>query len=764
MDEWQYGCLTDNSDTTAGASQDDAMCHTNSSAAKIFVNAMCKYIDPGTGTATYLDAEFDDLYVRNDIVVEDQIMSMGDTDTYIDFTGPDNILVVVGNVLMLDINEDAAQKYLWINGLQNDVDFVLGAATSAYAFQFFGSDGALEMSDDDVIHGCTTELSTNAFARFAKHSGTQGGLTIRGANDAADEGLILTAIASGAGAGTVYSRIGAYKINGTGVTDIDAADVAFQIRNNGTALTTWLGSGYVGIGCTPLSTLSIVGPFQYGARPAVSSLIQGEIHGGVYAGDTDAGFFRISTGGADHRSWIDLAGYNDTVDARRNIVFGTRSLERMRINEDGEVGIGVTEMDQMLHVGGNVLIDIGSSLHFKDAANVTHGMTAFLPTNVFGAIARYNTNGGILIEGLTDADTQCVTLLGINGAASPTAAAINFTAGKKDGAGWQSLAAGEKAFSFTSYSTEVATILGNGYLGIGAATPVSLTEIQGGLTTVGAVLTLGTKETTVVVNDVLGRINFYAPLEADGSDALLVGASIVAVAEDTFSATVNKTSLIFQTGASEAATTKAVLTSAGHFGIGTVSPDTLLHLAVDDAVDDVKTLLTLSHNDTTYGTYGKGVGINFVVDAYDGATYPAANLYCIAAEGDAGQVVGNVVIKANNMFDGSLLATITLGGFGTGNGSKLHSTVSIDTDADYKVDGTRVVSNRGAALTPQLTTVTHGAIGTPDYSVAFTNDGGWGFSSDDEGRTVMSVIANLQTRVTELESRLTTHGLISAPA
>lgn len=104
-------------------------------------------------------------------------------------------------------------------------------------------------------------------------------------------------------------------------------------------------------------------------------------------------------------------------------------------------------------------------------------------------------------------------------------------------------------------------------LGIGATSPVSLVEIQGGLTTTGAVLTLGTKEPTVVANDILGRINFYAPLEADGSDAILVGASIVAVAEDTFSATVNKTALQFQTGASEAATTKMTITNDGNVTI-----------------------------------------------------------------------------------------------------------------------------------------------------------------------------------------------------
>ena len=93
--------------------------------------------------------------------------------------------------------------------------------------------------------------------------------------------------------------------------------------------------------------------------------------------------------------------------------------------------------------------------------------------------------------------------------------------------------------------------------------------LAGGLTTVGAVVNLGTNEPTVVANDVLGRINFYAPLEADGGDAILPGASIVALAENTFSATVNATSLAFQTGASETAITRVTITSTGNLLINT---------------------------------------------------------------------------------------------------------------------------------------------------------------------------------------------------
>lgn len=69
-----------------------------------------------------------------------------------------------------------------------------------------------------------------------------------------------------------------------------------------------------------------------------------------------------------------------------------------------------------------------------------------------------------------------------------------------------------------------------------------------------------------------------------------------------------------------------------------------------------------------------------------------------------------------------------------------------------------------AELTDELTTITHSAPGTPDYAIADPVDSGggsaFGFSTADEFKTVMSVIANLQTRVNELETKLTNYGLL----
>ena len=81
-------------------------------------------------------------------------------------------------------------------------------------------------------------------------------------------------------------------------------------------------------------------------------------------------------------------------------------------------------------------------------------------------------------------------------------------------------------------------------------------------------LLLATSLTDINANDVLGKIDFQAPHEAGGTDAITIAASIQAIAQGTFSASVNATDLIFYTGHSEAATEKFRMTSQGELGVG----------------------------------------------------------------------------------------------------------------------------------------------------------------------------------------------------
>jgi len=81
-------------------------------------------------------------------------------------------------------------------------------------------------------------------------------------------------------------------------------------------------------------------------------------------------------------------------------------------------------------------------------------------------------------------------------------------------------------------------------------------------------LLLATSNTVVNANDVIGKIDFQAPHEAGGTDAIEIAASIQAIAQGTFAADLNATDLIFYTGHSEAATEKFRFTSQGELGIG----------------------------------------------------------------------------------------------------------------------------------------------------------------------------------------------------
>ena len=96
----------------------------------------------------------------------------------------------------------------------------------------------------------------------------------------------------------------------------------------------------------------------------------------------------------------------------------------------------------------------------------------------------------------------------------------------------------------------------------------NLLDLRGATAAGPGHLKLTTGELTVVDADVLGKIEFQAPLEGSGTDAILVGAAIWAEADDTFAAGVNNTDLVFALGKSEAAAEKFRFTADTEIGIG----------------------------------------------------------------------------------------------------------------------------------------------------------------------------------------------------
>lgn len=112
-------------------------------------------------------------------------------------------------------------------------------------------------------------------------------------------------------------------------------------------------------------------------------------------------------------------------------------------------------------------------------------------------------------------------------------------------------------------------------------------------------LTLQTGETDIAADDVIGQIDFQAPDEGTGTDAILVAAGIAAVSEGDFSSSNNATKLSFRTAASEAASEKMSLSSTG-----------LLTIADDLVIKDAGTIGSASATDAISISSGGVINIS----------------------------------------------------------------------------------------------------------------------------------------------------------
>ena len=118
---------------------------------------------------------------------------------------------------------------------------------------------------------------------------------------------------------------------------------------------------------------------------------------------------------------------------------------------------------------------------------------------------------------------------------------------------------------------------------LSAAATTSLTDTTLTFSEAG-ILTLSTASTDVDDGDLIGKINFQAPVEGTGTDAILVGASIHAEGAEAFSSSNNSTALVFSTGTTSLPIERMRINQDGYVGIGTASPDTLLAISGAGAI------------------------------------------------------------------------------------------------------------------------------------------------------------------------------------
>ena len=142
-------------------------------------------------------------------------------------------------------------------------------------------------------------------------------------------------------------------------------------------------------------------------------------------------------------------------------------------------------------------------------------------------------------------------------------------------------------------------------------------EIRGAsadATTSTGKLLLTTALTDINDGDVIGRIDFQAPVEAGGTDAIVVGATILAEADATFSSSVNSTDLVFLTGDSGAATEKLRIDSTGQVTFADGAID--VNIASHDGTNGLKlggTLVTATAAVINgAASTGKAIAMSFI--------------------------------------------------------------------------------------------------------------------------------------------------------
>ena len=425
-------------------------------------------------------------------------------------------------------------------------------------------------------------------------------------------------------------------------------------------------AGYVGIGSNaPSSPLHVSKSVNdvYAARLVQLSTTSGRSFGALVTGGTNS---------SDIALLVENAAGTDLVE----------------IGGDGKVGIGTSAPGDLLEVQA-----VAGS---PGVINIATGELTVVDSNVLGRIDFYAP--------LESSGTDAI----LPGASIWAEADDTFTTTVNNT---------EIVFATATSATaaEVMRIDATGKLGINTAIPSTLLEVQADAGSAGTA-TLSSGELTVVDGDVLGRINFQAPLESDGTDAIAIAAAIYAEADATFSASVNNTEIVFATGESEAATEKMRLDSSGKLGINTALPGDLLEVQGDAGAAGIMNLATAELTVVDGNIIGQ---IDFYAplesDGTD-AILPGASIW---AEADAtfSASVNNTEIVFATATSAAAAEVIRIDSGGKlGINTAIPSTL-LEVQADAGAVGTVTLS------TAELTVVDGNQLGCVEFSSPLESDG-----------------------------------------
>jgi hypothetical protein len=198
---------------------------------------------------------------------------------------------------------------------------------------------------------------------------------------------------------------------------------------------------------------------------------------------------------------------------------------------NGYVGVGTQNPQYLLDLYRNAGWGTDATLQVKGGPgsngrifladqDVTHGITDWLPTDVFGNFTVNSGFGGLSIQGYSESASESgVEVWGVIGSSDPTdtKAAIQLTANKKNGTSMQALGDSETIFGLRNgFGTDnnKFVILGNGNTGINKLNPAYALDVSGDINFTGDIRKNGTP---LVIDGSETKINAGSNITVSGN-------------------------------------------------------------------------------------------------------------------------------------------------------------------------------------------------------------------------------------------------------
>lgn len=389
-------------------------------------------------------------------------------------------------------------------------------------------------------------------------------------------------------------------------------------------------------------------------------------------------------------------------------ITGSLAMDGLSLGDNEKVQLGTGTDLELYHDGTDSIIENNTGELFIQGDNVTlrsdTGTETFIAMDVNGAVELYHNN---VKKFDTDADGVNVT-------------------GQID------------VSTDAKISGNISVLSDGGVIKLGASEEITLTHehnvgVQAKAAS-GFELNLQTGDTSVESGNVLGKITFNAPDEGSGTDAILDGAAIEAIAEDTFSTTNNTTALVFKTNTSGAATERMRIK-----GDGTIIMDT--QVDIDNITIDGNTISS-TNTDGNIAITPNGAGevditkVDIDSGAIDAVTL-GTNSAVTELQVDNINVNGNAITSTDT--DGNIALTPN------GTGEVDISKVDI---AAGEIDGTTIGANSAAAGTfTNLTASTNLTLASGATVTAILDEDNMATDSATALATQQSIKAYIATQV-----------------